>query len=326
MIVFILILLLIKLRIPTLTHNALTTHSRTPFTYNREHSTREKSKEAMFSDSDKFCFKEVTTAHGKSHITPVHYRELGKKEGELYNSSWSDVTIYGVPLEMTFKFQDDISRLQGEKDEQEQGFIMVNSRLSQPLILEEIEDKRWAKRLERLYPMKSHKRKKKRKNMEHYPVKPKSKKEVRDEKIYSSSDKFQEITDEKRGIEKSLDYTIYIQKKGDYKIYKELKLRTPSNPWWPHEYNVYKIPIRTKYCPPLHWLEPKVQWEKIWTHVDELKTGKKRDYHYTPDESGYGPCIYFYEDHYKSNWEKDYMNIQLYFNDPYTDYYDPFSD
>ena len=42
MILFILILLLIKLRIPTLAYTALTTHSCAPFTYNRAHTTRER--------------------------------------------------------------------------------------------------------------------------------------------------------------------------------------------------------------------------------------------------------------------------------------------
>jgi len=37
-------------------------------------------------------------------------------------------------------------------------------------------------------------------------VKPKGKKQVRDEKLHSSADKFQEITDEKGGAESVLDY------------------------------------------------------------------------------------------------------------------------
>lgn len=273
-----------------------------------------------FSDSDKFIFK----LDHSGHLTPLHHRELGKKSGELYSPrvTWSDVAINGVPLEQTFVFEDDILRLQGEKDDsdRERGVIMVNSRPTQSNpVVEEVEDKRWVRRLERLYPMNFQEAKKKRKSVERYPVKPKSKKQVRD-------DKFQEITDEKKdGIETSLDYTIYIQKHGDFKIIKDLQMMTPSDPWWPHRYNIYKMPIRTKYCPPLHWLEPEVQWVKIWTHVDLLKTGKKRDYHYYPDDSGYGPCIYFYEKdsddlNYNFNWEKDFMNVTLYFGD-YDCYY-----
>ena len=61
---------------------------------------------------------------------------------------------------------------------------MVNSRPSQHLIQEEeIDNKRWVKRLERLYPMNFQEAKNKRKSIERYPVKPKGKKEVRDEKF-----------------------------------------------------------------------------------------------------------------------------------------------
>ena len=270
-----------------------------------------------FCDSGKFRFEELETPGGQKYLTPVHDRELGEKSGELYSPrvSWSDVAINGVPLEKTFVFEDDILRIKEEKDDStsDGGVIMVNSRPTQfTPVVEEVEDKRWMRRLERLYPMNFQEAKKKRKSIERYPVKPKSKKEVRDEKLHCSSDKFQEITDEKDGIETSLDYTIYIQKKGDYEIIKGLD--------WKDRPSVYKRPIRTKYCPPLHWLEPEVQWEKIWTHVDELKTGKKRDYYYEPEGDEGKPCIYFYEKdsddlNYNFNWSKDFMNVTLYFGD-----------
>lgn len=267
-----------------------------------------------FFDSGKFRFEELSTTGGQTYMTPVHHRDLGEKEDELYSPSvsWADVAINGIPLEKTFQFQDDILKLKNERDDSlpENGTIMVNSRPSQPLILEEdIDDKRWIRRLEKLYPMNFQEAKKKR-----YPVKTKSKKEVRDEKIHFSSDKFHEITDEKGGIEKSLDYTIYIQKKDDFEIIEGMDyMNRPS---------VYKRPIRTKYCPPLHWLEPEVQWECIWTHVDEIKTAKKRDYHYYPEgtEDCQGPCIYFLDKdsddlNFNFDWEKDFMNVTLYFGD-----------
>ena len=49
---------------------------------------------------------------------PVHYHELGEKSGELYSPSvkWSDVAINDVPLEQTFEYEDDISRIKEEKD------------------------------------------------------------------------------------------------------------------------------------------------------------------------------------------------------------------
>lgn len=276
-----------------------------------------------FCDSDKYRF-----ALGHSgYLIPLHHRELGEKDGQLYspNVSWSSVAINGVPLEKTFEYEDDMIRLQEEKDDscEEQGVIMVNSRSPQPFIMEEdIEEKKWIKRLDKLSPITFREAKKKGKSIERYPVKPKKKKQFRDEKLYYSSDKFQEITDENGGGEISLDYTIYIQKKDDFKMIKEELMRTPGDPFWPPEYNIIKVPIRTKYCPPLHWLEPEVDWEKIWIHLDELKTGEKRDYYYYPDgtwESEGKPCIFFYDKYsddlnYDFDWSKDYMNETLYFN------------
>ena len=268
-----------------------------------------------FFDSANFRFEELTTAGGHTYMTPVHHRELGEKKNELYSPSvsWADVAINGVPLEQTFQFQDDILRLENESDHSlpETYTIMVNSRPSQPLMNEEdVEEKRWMKRLEKLYPMNFQEAKNKRKSVERYPVKPKNKKETRQEKIYSSASMFKEITDEKHGIEKSLDYTIYIQKKDDFEIVKGLDyMNRPS---------VYKRPIRTKYCPPLHWLEPEVKWVCIWSHLDELRNGKKRDYHFYPEGDEGKPCIYFYDKssddlNYGFDWSKDFMNVSIYF-------------
>ena len=287
---------------------------------------------ASFFDSEKFRLEDLSTGRGQTYKAPVHHRELGEKKGGLYSPSvsWADVAVNGIPLEKTFQYQDDILRLQEEKDDSSsKGFFIVNSRPSQPPIQgEDIEGKRWVRRLERLFPMNFQEAKKKKKSIERYPVKPKSKKQVRDEKLHYSSDKFHEITDEKQGGESVLDYTIYIQKEGDYKVIKELEMMTPSDPWWPPRYITYKFPIRTKYCPPLHWLEPEVLWEKIWSHVDELKTGKKRDYHYYPEGDGYDtkPCIYFYDKdsddlNFEFNWERDYLNERIYFGDYIDTYY-----
>ena len=278
-----------------------------------------------FCDSEKFRF----SLDHSGHLIPQHHRELGEKDGHLYSPSvtWSSVAIDGVPLEKSFEYEDDILRIREEKDysSEKQDVIIVNNRPPQPLTIhQEVEDKRWVKRLEKLYPMDFQEAKKKKKSIERYPVKPKGKKQVRDEKIHCSSDKFQEIIDEKHGGESVLDYTIFIQKKDDFKIIKEPLMMTPGDPWWPHRYNIYKAPIRTKYCPPLHWIEPIVQWGKIWEHVDELKTGKKRDYHYYPEGEDIGgprePCIYFYEIesddmNYDFDWSRDYMNVTMYFGD-----------
>jgi hypothetical protein len=281
-----------------------------------------------FYDSDKFIFK----LDHSGHLAPLHHRELGEKSGELYSPrvTWSDVAINGVPLEETFVFEDDIARLQEEKDDSDRGRggIMVNSRPTQSIpAVEEVEDKRWVRRLEKLYPMNFQEAKKKKKSIERFPVKPKSKKQVRDEKIYSSAVKFQEITDENLGGDGDgvLDYSIMIHRYGDYKITEELDMSSvlPSDPWLPLRYITHKEPVYTKYCPPLHWLEPEVQWEKIWSQVDTLKTGKKRDYHYYPNgiaNCEEDPCIYFYDKNsddlnYNFDWSKDFMNVPLYFGD-----------
>ena len=306
-----------------------------------------------FFDSDKFRMRPLVRSTGPikdkpeigsdgyEHLTPVHWRFLGEKKDHLYETSgvrWSDVVINDVPLEKSFEYEDDIIRIEAERSisSEEQGVIMVNSRPTQPLsIVEEVDDKdkRWVKRLERLYPMNFQEAKKKKKSIERYPVKPKGKKQVRDEKLYCSSDKFQEITDEKGGAESVLDYTIMVNRHNDYEIIKDLMMRTPSDPFWPHQYHIIKKPIYTKYCPPLHWLEPYVQWEKIFVHLNEILTGKKRKYVYYPDgpsESGREePCIYFYDgdrdsdDTLASDWcsTKNYMDPTLYFTMYYPDFY-----
>lgn len=168
-------------------------------------------------DSDKFRMRPLVRSTGPikdkyeigsdgcEHLTPVHWRFLGEKKDHLYENPttrWSDVVINDVPLEKSFEYEDNIIRIEAERSNssEKQGVIMVNSRPTQPLsIVEEVDDKgkRWVKRLERLYPMNFQEAKKKRKSVERYPVKPKSKKQIRDEKMYSSAEKFQEITGEK---------------------------------------------------------------------------------------------------------------------------------
>ena len=298
-----------------------------------------------FFDSDKFRMRPLVRSTGPikdkseigsdgcEHLTPVHWRFLGEKKDQLYETPttrWSDVVINDVPLEKSFEYEDDIILIEAERSNpsEEQGVIMVNSRPTQPLsIVGEVgdKDKRWVKRLEKLYPMNFLEAKKKKKSIEKYPVKPKCKKQVRDEKIYSSADKFQEITDEKGGAESVLDYTIMVHRHNDYETVKGEMMRTPGDSFWTLK------PIYTKYCPPLHWLEPYVQWKKIFVHLNELQTGKKdRDYYYYPDKNllefpetniscGKEPCIFFYDKNsddlnYNFNWSTDYMDVYNYFN------------
>ena len=279
-----------------------------------------------FCDSGKFKMKEIKTTDGMAHLEPVHHRELGEKSGDLYGEeiSWSEVIINEVPLEKTFQYENEIQLLDQEKpNHDERRIIMVNSRSGKYKgIPGEVEDKKWDKRLEKISLNSNLSGEKKRKGkIERYPVKPKSTKQVRDEKINKSSQMFQEITDEKNGGEIVLDYSVYIHRHGDYEIVKEPLMMTPSDPWWPPIYQTFKQPKYSWYCPPLHWIQPEVQWKKIWIHMDKLITGKGRSYHYYPEGPNTcgknEPCIYFYDEdsddlNYNFRITTDYMDKTQY--------------
>jgi hypothetical protein len=123
-------------------------------------------------------------------------------------------------------------------------------------------------------------------------VKPKAKKEVRDEKIHKSSEKFQEFVDE-RGTKHMDRFFEHINRNGE--------VRGHIQP----------------YYPPVQWTMPSIQWDKIWSHMDEQEQGRKRAYHYIKenevDSEGYpGPAIFFYEKesddlNYNFDWSTDYQ-------------------
>lgn len=88
-------------------------------------------------------------------------------------------------------------------------------------------------------------------------------------------------------------------------------------------YQTLKLPKYSIYCPPLHWLQPEVQWKKIWIHMDKLITGKERNYNYYPEgPNACGknePCIYFYDEdsddlNYNFQITTDYMDQTHYWN------------
>tara|TARA_B100001287_G_C22676872_1_gene528181 strand:+ start:1576 stop:2391 length:816 start_codon:yes stop_codon:yes gene_type:complete len=270
---------------------------------------------AKFFDADNFAF--VPSGNWDEHLIPIHSRDLGKKEGNLYpDAKWSDVIINGVALEDTFRFEDSITEAERsmifevDKDKT----IMINDRQIQSRSCHELEEipeinheKKWINRMERmtLVPLTFKDAKKKKKNKERYPVKPKGKKEVRDEKIFKSSDKLQEIIDVKdtNGMEDLLTL-------------------------------IHKDDKTIKYCPPQHWIEPVVQWDKIWSEIDEIKMGKVRDHHYIEmghiNEDGIqGPAIYFFDKdsddlNYNFNWERDFIqgpyDGHLYTPEPFSSY------
>ena len=274
---------------------------------------------SSFSDSDKFMF----VAQDDGFLTPVHYRELGQKEGYLYSKkvSWADATINSVPLEQTFRYEDEIEYIRNTSNVSPGGYIVVNERPSQSISTEEDipqihHKKKWLNRLDKmtLQPMTLPQAKKKKKGHQRFQVKPKT--EVQKETEHHSSDKFQELIDTKSsGILGSFIYKIQYKDgyekrvswdDGDYRgnnVKKEVRY-------------IPKYKERT-YCPPEHWLTPEIKWKNIWLEMDEIEHGYKRDYIYVregelcPDSASImGPAIYFFQtpcdnaEEYEKQWVK----------------------
>jgi hypothetical protein len=271
-----------------------------------------------FFDSDKFLF----VAQDDGHLIPVHYRELGSKEGHLYSKkvSWVDATINNVPLEQTFSYEDEIAYIKATKDEATNGFIVVNERPSQSIPVEEDipqihQKKKWLNRLDKLtlQPMTLPQAKKKKKGHQRFPVKPKT--EVQKETYHHSYDKFHDLVDTKSsGILGSFIYKIH------YKDGYEKRVSWDDGDWRGDNVKkevryIPKYKERT-YCPPEHWLTPVVQWKNIWLEMDEIERGYKRDYVYVsegelcPDSTIMGPAIYFFDticetvEEYEKEWIK----------------------
>ena len=256
-----------------------------------------------FSDSDKFVF--VLLSDG--HLTPVHYRELGPKEGFTYSKkvSWADATINNVPLDQTFRYEDEIEYIKDQQEGgQEQGFIVVNERRTTQNLVDEdkpcIYPKKWQNRLSKMaqQPMTLPQAKKKKKGHQRFPIKPKT--DVRSAQDYSSADKFRELVDTKSpGILGDHIYTIRC--KDDWLGDDDGDDGLPVK---------YSIENKT-YCPPEHWLTPVVQWDKIWSHMDEISQGYRRDYVYVPegelcpDSIIMGPAIYFFDYGFPSMAKRD---------------------
>jgi hypothetical protein len=277
---------------------------------------------ASFSDSDKFMF----VAQGDGSLTPVHYRELGQKEGYLYSKkvSWADATINNVPLEQTFRYEDEIEYIRNTSNVSPGSYIVVNERPSQSISTEEDilgihHKKKWLNRLYKmtLKPMTLPQAKKK-KGHQRFPIKPKT--EVQKETEHHSYDKFQELIDTKSpGILGSFIYKIQYKDgyeenvswdDGDdrgFNVKKEVRL-------------IPKYKERT-YCPPEHWLTPEIKWKNIWLEMDEIEHGYNRDYVYVPEgelcpdsASIMGPAIYFFETPYDNieEYEKAWVKANKY--------------
>lgn len=241
---------------------------------------------SVFYDSGKFTFVKMKDGSGRDHLEPIHYRDLGDKYSNMYNKDimWSDVVINGVPLEKTFQFENENIQ-ESTTDNDQKSFIIVNERENKESLPSYNEkyskyDIKWQNRIEKLSlnPISLPEAKRKDDKQGKYPVKPKSKKEVRDEKLHASADHFQGIVSE-NSTEDIEDYLTYIP------------LKRKGN-----GVTQYK-----KFCPPEHWINPVVQWEKIWREMDKIQTGIERSFHYIkPGEINKdgvkGPAIYFYNE------------------------------
>ena len=273
---------------------------------------------STFFDSDKFMF----VAQEDGFLAPIHYRELGKKEGYLYSKkvSWVDATINNVPLEQTFQYENEIEQITNVSNVTTNGYIIVNER-QMPINVEEdiphIHQKKWLNRLDKLtlQPITLPQAKKKKRGPMQYDVKPKT--EIQKETEHHSSEKFQELVDTKTlGIIDEFIYTI--QCSDGY----EKNVTWDDGDWRGN--NVKKqvryIPKYKKktYCPPEHWLTPVVLWKNIWTEMDEIEHGYKRDYVYIPegetcpDSSSIGPAIYFFENvcNNVEEYEKEWIRVK----------------
>jgi hypothetical protein len=262
-----------------------------------------------FFDADKFRFVD----DGEGHLIPVHYRDLGLKDGNLYSKkvSWSDVVINHVPLEQTFEYEDKMSYLKSLQDLNDvKGHIIVNERSNTTVLPEDDSDFQIERRIKNLAlrPLSLPEAKKKRTKM-NYPVKPK--KRAKSEKKEKESEKFQELIEQN-------DHGL--MGKHTYLVQQRAEITDSTFYHW-------AAPKQMKtFCPPEHWLTPEIRWDLIWSKMDEIEHGKKRSYHYVepgeydPDGSepalkdvgqNYGPAIYFYDK------DSDDLNFNY---DPHFDY------
>lgn len=251
----------------------------------------------MFRDSHLFDFVDIDGV-----IVPVHRRELGEKEGHLYSKkvTWADVAWDGVGLDETISYENKIEELQSQKDTRddcERGVIIINERgVQQPMLDDEELDTQMLRRIRnmKLGPLTFKEAKKKKPSKNKRCSKPQTK--VEKEKHEKFADTFQEIVDDKdHGIHE--DFQLKVVPKGS-----DIKTQFYG--------------IKT-FSPPIDWIEPVKRWDLIWSHMDTLEKGYKRNYKYTKpgwtDENGVlGPAIYFYDKddtdlNYSFNWKEDFI-------------------
>jgi len=223
-----------------------------------------------------------------------------------------------VRLDQTLRFEEEIACQENSIEETDRGVIIVNERRVNHSDINSYEDhcirggeeeeEKWKKRLKKvaINPVSLVEAKRKLGGPVRFQVKPKN--EVQKETEHHLSEKFRDLVDTKStGILGSFIYNIW---------YKDGYEKNVTWGGWAREKEVRYIPkfMKKMYCPPEHWVTPVVQWVRIWTKIDELEKGYKRDYVYVPEgkycDDSYiiaGPAIHFFDNKELESIE-DYEN------------------
>jgi hypothetical protein len=197
-------------------------------------------------------------------------------------------------------YENEIDELQGQKDQREdheRGVIVVNERhVQHPIECDEDLDTQMLRRIRnmKLGPLTFKEAKKKKPSKNKRCSKPPTK--VEKEKHETFSETFQEVVDKK-----------------DHGIHEDFQLKII-----PKESDCLTMYHGKKtFSPPIDWTEPVKRWDLIWSHIDTLDKGYKRNYKYTKpgikDDNGVlGPAIYFYDRNdtdlnYSFNWKEDFI-------------------
>lgn len=228
-----------------------------------------------------------------------HKRDIGEKDG-FFNTvgTWADAVINDVPLHVTFQFEDSIDEIVNRScGEKNGGYTVVNSREMKYAPCDDPERKiesKWVNRVRNVNmgPMTFKESKKRKASKNKRESKPKT--EVQKKKESAQEGKFMELVEN-----------------NDYRDVEKIELQWHSSPSR-HLSNE----ISFTFFPPEHWLDPVVRWDLIWSKIDEINTGKKRDYHYVDKGDVYcghkGPCIFFKNKNendmnYGFDWSKDFI-------------------
>ena len=242
-----------------------------------------------FSDSDKFRWST------DSYEGPVHHRDLGEKDGYLYSKSvrWADVALDGVGLEQTFEYEDQIMQLEQSSDSNSpRGRIIVNGKENvdndETSVSVDVRGETWIKRLGQIHVNQVSKVSKVSKD-KWLTKKSKSTTDFQKERNNHESDVFHQII-ETNDLGQIGKHVLQWQWSGGG---------------------------QRKFCPPIHWITPVKRWDLIWSKMDELHNGYKRDYHYIKpgeinNDGVHGPAIYFFDKdstdlNFKFNWSLDFI-------------------